>query len=77
MKDSSSGKCYTCTDYEYSAAHNECVIDRRPKQITGFLLSFFLSYVGAANFYIERYHLGKKMPLTVADLGLVKRGFKT
>ena len=32
--------------------------DNRKSQLVAFLLSFFLSYVGAANFYIERGDLG-------------------
>ncbi len=59
IKDISTGKCYTCTDYMYSETKHTCGTDSRPRQLTAFLLSFFLSYIGAANIYIEQYSLGK------------------
>ncbi len=46
-----------CEDYYYSSSRRECV-DHRKSQLTAFLLSFFFSPVGAANFYIERNGLG-------------------
>lgn len=39
--------------WTYNSGTRSCD-DRRKSQLIAFLLSFFLSYVGAANFYIER-----------------------
>ena len=47
-------RCYTmppCTDYDNTTG--QC-IDRRKSQLTAFLLAFFLTWTGAANFYINR-----------------------
>ena len=47
-------RCYTmppCTDYDNTTG--QC-IDRRKKQLTAFLLALFLTWTGAANFYINR-----------------------
>eukprot|EP00731_Ephydatia_muelleri_P006841 Em0003g1089a len=43
--------------WQYVAATHTCE-DLRKDQRTAFLLSLFLSFVGAANFYIEQYTLG-------------------
>jgi hypothetical protein len=51
LKDS---KCYDQPCWTYNSGTHTCV-DTRKSQLTAFLLSFFLSYVGAANFYIERH----------------------
>ena len=59
MKNSSSGKCQTCSDYLYSINQTVCAVDNRPRQLTAFLLSLFLSSTGAANFYIGQSSLGK------------------
>lgn len=55
----SAGLCTVCPSYQYNNASGECGIDRRPKQLTAFLLSLFLSSVGAANFYIHQNGLGE------------------
>ncbi len=54
----SSGMCTTCSDYRYSSSQAICGLDNRPKQLTAFLLSLFLSSTGAANFYIGQNNLG-------------------
>ena len=46
-----------CEDWRYDEAGRKCN-DDRPKQLTAFLLSIFLSSTGAANFYIGRDDLG-------------------
>ena len=43
--------------WQYVAATHTCK-DLRKDQRTAFLLSLFLSFAGAANFYIEQYILG-------------------
>ena len=48
----------SCEDWRYNEARFECK-DNRPKQLTAFLLSLFLSFTGAANFYIGRDDLGE------------------
>ena len=55
----SSGLCELCSDYRYSSSQGICGVDNRPRQLTAFLLSLFLSSTGAANFYIGRNELGK------------------
>jgi len=60
MRNSSNGRCGTCVDYPYSRNQTICGIDSRPKQLTAFLLSLFLSSTGAANFYIKQNSLGKE-----------------
>ena len=56
-----SGRCETimpnCTVFDYDTA--TCT-DNRRNQLTAFLLAFFLSWVGAANFYINQ--LGLAIP---------------
>ncbi len=54
-----------CPSFQYNNASGTCGVDKRPKQLTAFLLSFFLSSVGAANFYIHRNGLGE-LATTVA-----------
>uniref|UniRef100_A0A1X7VU48 Uncharacterized protein n=1 Tax=Amphimedon queenslandica TaxID=400682 RepID=A0A1X7VU48_AMPQE len=59
MLNTTTNRCYLdppCTAYDPNDQNsdNGC-IDRRQKQLTAFLLSFFLTWTGAANFYIERY----------------------
>ena len=46
-----------CEDWRYNQEQLACE-DNRPKQLTAFLLSIFLSATGAANFYIGRDDLG-------------------
>ena len=48
----------SCPSYLYNQTIRECV-DNRPSQLTTFLLSFFLSSTGAANFHIDRNGLGE------------------
>ena len=48
----------SCLDYFYNQTIQECV-DNRPSQLAAFLLSFFLSATGAANFHIDRDDLGE------------------
>ena len=57
-----SGRCVNveCEDWRYDQSERECV-DNRPKQLTAFLLSLFISSTGAANFYIGRNDLGKSL----------------
>lgn len=43
----------SCPDYFYNQPSQMCV-DDRPSQLAAFLLSFFLSATGAANFHIDR-----------------------
>ena len=52
MNDTTTNRCYLppCTYYK----DNGC-IDKRQKQSTAFQLALFLTWVGAANFYIKRY----------------------
>lgn len=57
-----------CEDYYYSNERRECV-DHRKSQTTAFLLSFFLSSVGAANFYIEQNAMGKTIQRRQACIG--------
>lgn len=59
MLDEESGRCTLCSDYEASRATGECGTDNRPRQLTAFLLSLFLSGTGAANFYIGQTSLGQ------------------
>ncbi|CAI8013438.1 hypothetical protein GBAR_LOCUS8514 [Geodia barretti] len=47
----------SCEDWRYNTRDLDCQ-DDRPSQLTAFLLSFFLSSTGAANFYIGRDDLG-------------------
>ena len=57
MKNESSNTCYVqppCTDY--NTITSSCV-DTRQSQLTAFLLSLFLSWTGAANFYINQLAL--------------------
>lgn len=59
MTNTTANRCYLmppCTDYNPNDqdSDNGC-IDKRQKQLTAFLLAFFLTWTGAANFYIERY----------------------
>ena len=61
MRNSSSGRCRTCMEYPYSRNQSLCGFDSRPKQLTAFLLSFFLSSTGAANFYIGQNSLGNNI----------------
>lgn len=56
MTDDSTGRCRVCSDYPF--LNDECGTDNRQSQLTAFLLSFFLSSTGAANFYIGRNDLG-------------------
>ena len=49
-----------CKDWHYNQEYLECD-DNRPRQLTAFLLSFFISLTGAANFYIGRNDLGSMM----------------
>ena len=51
-----------CEDWTYNQNERKCD-DDRPKQLTAFLLSLFLSSTGAANFYIGRNDLGKSISL--------------
>ena len=55
----SNGTCVEveCEDWRYDQQELACQ-DSRPKQLTAFLLSLFLSSTGAANFYIGRDDLG-------------------
>ena len=55
----SSGQCQICSDYPFSNTLGECGVDDRPRQLTAFLLSLFLSSTGAANFYIGQTNLGE------------------
>eukprot|EP00731_Ephydatia_muelleri_P001333 Em0001g1333a len=48
---------HKCKCWMYDVATRTCT-DLRKEQRTAFLLSFFLSITGAANFYIQRYDLG-------------------
>ena len=59
FEEASNGTCIEveCEDWRYDQQQLECD-DDRPKQLTAFLLSFFLSSTGAANFYIGRDDLG-------------------
>ena len=60
MRNGTSNTCYVqppCTDYNTQTS--SCV-DTRQSQLTAFLLSFFLSWTGAANFYINQ--LGLAIP---------------
>jgi hypothetical protein len=59
MLDPGSGKCFNCSDYFYNVVNDSCATDFRQDQRRAFVLSFFLSSTGAANFYIESYGLGK------------------
>ena len=59
MLDGESGRCTFCSDYEASNTTGECGADNRPRQLTAFLLSLFLSGTGAANFYIGQTSLGQ------------------
>lgn len=56
----SNGTCVNveCEDWRFNPSEQKCD-DDRPKQLTAFLLSLFLSSTGAANFYIGRNDLGK------------------
>ena len=57
MKNETSNTCYVqppCTNY--NTGTNSC-LDTRQSQLTAFLLSFFLSWTGAANFYINQLAL--------------------
>ncbi len=58
MMNGSTGLCSVCSDYMYSPSLGQCSNDRRPSQLTAFLLSLFVSSTGAANFYIGRNDLG-------------------
>ena len=54
MLNSTINRCYLmppCTNYDNTSL---TCIDNRRKQLTAFLLAFFLTPVGAANFYIDR-----------------------
>lgn len=59
MSDDDSGRCRRCNDYPYDPVLRICGRDDRPRQLTAFLLSLFLSSTGAANFYIGQDGLGK------------------
>ena len=59
MLDGESGRCTVCSDYQASTTNGQCGTDNRPRQLTAFLLSLFLSGTGAANFYIGQNSLGK------------------
>ena len=59
MRDGETGRCRLCDDYRYSQGQRICGNDNRPSQLTAFLLSFFLSGTGAANFYIGQTSLGQ------------------
>ena len=49
-----------CPDFQYDNKTRMCSsVDNRKSQLTAFLLSLFLSYVGAANFYIGQNGLGE------------------
>ena len=61
MLDGQSGRCTLCSDYQASSTTGQCGTDNRPRQLTAFLLSLFLSGTGAANFYIGQNSLGKFM----------------
>jgi len=52
-------RCQICPDYPYDNAQDRCGLDGRPRQLTAFLLSLFLSSTGAANFYIGQNGLCK------------------
>ena len=58
----SNGTCVDveCEDWTYNQNERKCD-DDRPKQLTAFLLSLFLSSTGAANFYIGSNDLGKSI----------------
>ena len=66
MLDGQSGRCTLCPDYPASRIDGRCGNDNRPSQLTAFLLSFFLSGTGAANFYIGQDSLGQFMYTTCA-----------
>ena len=54
MLNATANQCYLmppCTDFD--VARMECQ-DTRRKQLTAFLLAFFLTTFGAANFYVDR-----------------------
>ena len=59
MSDDDTGRCRNCSDYRYDIMQGICGVDNRPRQLTAFLLSLFLSSTGAANFYIGQDGLGK------------------
>lgn len=59
MNDPETSTCFNCSDYFYNMANGSCGTDFRQDQRMAFVLSFFLSSTGAANFYIESYGLGK------------------
>ena len=59
MSDDDTGRCQNCSDYRYDSGLGICGVDNRPRQLTAFLLSLFLSSTGAANFYIGQDGLGK------------------
>ena len=63
MMDSETGRCRLCSDYTYSEVLQTCGNDNRQSQLTAFLLSFFLSGTGAANFYIGQMSLGQLVQL--------------
>ena len=66
MSDDDTGRCRNCSDYRYDSAQDMCGVDNRPRQLTAFLLSLFLSSTGAANFYIGQDGLGKAYLLQVS-----------
>lgn len=67
MVDPGSSTCFTCSDFMYDPASGSCGTDFRQDQRRAFVLSFFLSSTGAANFYIESYGLGKNKIYMAAD----------
>lgn len=79
LKNSTYGHCETmppCTDFNETSS--EC-IDNRQSQLTAFLLAFFLTWVGAANFYIGQLALAIPQLLigiVVLVMGCVQRVFR-
>lgn len=69
MINDTTGRCRICSDYAYSNISRACGVDHRPSQLTAFLLSFFLSSTGAANFYIGRSSLGTYNYYTIILMG--------
>ena len=68
MQNTTSGRCETmpnCTVFDYGTI--SC-IDNRQNQLTAFLLAFFLTWVGAANFYIGQ--LGLAIPQLIIGVFL-------
>lgn len=56
MLDATINQCYLPCGTSYDQNSFQCT-DNRRRQLTAFLLAFFLTWTGAANFYIARYDL--------------------